>query len=97
MKQFYNLKDSPYIYETEQGVKFYFSTRIRKERFEKVYRQNRIEMMNRLFTRYGIRCACALASDLNTYRRIEINGFYAVLPDGEIENISVLSFRMVRK
>lgn len=96
MKQFYNLKDSPYIYETEQGVKFYFSTRLRKEKFAKTYRQNRIEMMKRIFTRYGISCRCTTASDLDTYRRIETNGFYVVFPDREIENISSLSFRMVR-
>lgn len=96
MKQFYNLKDSPYIYETEQGVKFAFSTRMRKERFEKTYLQNRKEMMMRLFTRYGIRCVCSLASDINTYRRIETNGFYVVLPDGAVHTIDSLTFRMVR-
>lgn len=96
MKQFYNLKDSPYIYETEQGVKFVFSTRMRKERFEKTYLQNRKEMMMRLFTRYGIRCICSLASDINTYRRIETNGFYVVLPDGAVHTIDSLTFRMVR-
>lgn len=96
MKQFYNLKDSPYIYETEQGVKFVFSTRMRKERFEKTYLQNRKEMMMRLFTRYGIRCVCNLASDINTYRRIETNGFYVVLPDGAVHTIDSLIFRMVR-
>lgn len=96
MKQFYNLKDSPYIYETEQGVKFVFSTRMRKERFEKTYLQNRKEMMMRLFTRYGIRCVCNLASDINTYRRIETNGFYVVLPDGAVHTIDSLTFRMVR-
>lgn len=96
MKQFYNLKDSPYIYETEQGVKFVFSTRMRKERFEKTYLQNRKEMMMRLFTRYGIRCVCSLASDINTYRRIETNGFYVVLPDGAVHTIDSLTFRMVR-
>jgi hypothetical protein len=96
VKQFYNLKDSPYIYETEQGVKFVFSTRMRKERFEKTYLQNRKEMMMRLFTRYGIRCVCNLASDINTYRRIETNGFYVVLPDGAVHTIDSLTFRMVR-
>ena len=96
MKQFYNLKDSPYIYETEQGVKFVFSTRMRKERFEKTYLQNRKEMMMRLFTRYGIRCVCNLASDINTYRRIETNGFYVVLPDGAVHTIDSLTFRMMR-
>ena len=96
MKQFYNLKDSPYIYETEQGVKFVFSTRMRKERFEKTYLQNRKEMMMRLFTRYGIRCVCNFASDINTYRRIETNGFYVVLPDGAVHTIDSLTFRMVR-
>lgn len=96
MKQFYNLKDSPYIYETEQGVKFVFSTRMRKERFEKTYLQNRKDMMMRLFTRYGIRCVCSLASDINTYRRIETNGFYVVLPDGAVHTIDSLTFRMVR-
>lgn len=96
MKQFYNITDSPYIYETEQGVKFVFSTRMRKERFEKTYLQNRKEMMMRLFTRYGIRCVCNLASDINTYRRIETNGFYVVLPDGAVHTIDSLIFRMVR-
>ena len=46
MKQFTELKNSPYIYETDSGVKFAFSTRIRKERFEKTYLQNRKEMKN---------------------------------------------------
>ena len=96
VKQFYNLKESPYIYETEQGAKFVFSTRIRKERFEKTYLRNRKEMMMRLFTRYGISCICSLASDIDTYRRIETNGFYVVLPDGAVHNIEALSFRMVR-
>ena len=96
MKQFYNLKDSPYIYETEQGVKFVFSTRMRKERFEKTYLQNRKEMMMRLFTRYGIRCVCNLASDINTYRRIETNGFYVVLPDGAVHTIDSLTYKIKR-
>ena len=96
MKQFTELKNSPYIYETDSGVKFVFSTRIRKERFEKTYLQNRKEMMMRLFTRYGIRCICNLASDINTYRRIETNGFYIVLPTGAVNNIDAITFKMVR-
>jgi hypothetical protein len=96
VKQFTELKNSPYICETESGVKFVFSTRMRKERFEKTYLQNRKEMMTRLFTRYGVRCVCSLASDINTYRRIETNGFYVVLPDGAVHTIDALIFRMVR-
>lgn len=78
----YNLIDSPFMFMVNYGndeiVKFYFSSKLHKLKFMKMYEQNRIQNKDWLKKKYGISIFINEMADINLYHAIETRGFYIV-------------------
>lgn len=100
MKPFYdNLKDSAFWYELD-GVKYFFSTELRRDNFIKRYQDNRKEVAARLKKRWRFDIESSLLADLYLYSSIELHGFYIEHNGGAFEwqrQVKLDGLRMTKK
>jgi len=75
----YNLKKSPYIFTNDFGHSFHFSSEFYKNKFIKIYKENRKLLDQKMVAKYGIHFEIGGLADLDTYSSIETRGFYMVL------------------
>lgn len=83
MVTFLDLAKSPYIFHTSD-FKFYFSTKLHKQRFSRELAENRRKVNERLTKRYRIPCKMNLLADLYLYYEIENRGFYVESLKGDV-------------
>lgn len=79
----YNLKISPYHY-TAEGIKYFFSTTINREKFINNYQANRKELKNKFDKKLKLNLNANQMYDIDLYKRVESRGFYITVEGKEI-------------
>ncbi len=80
---YYDLKLSPFIYTTEQGVKFHFSSQLYHDKFKDQYLSYRERVENYLTKTYSIDVETKVFADVVLYSKIEKRGFLIISARGE--------------
>lgn len=89
-----DIYESTYSYKVD-NIKFYFSSKVYCEKFEKRWEQFWLEETRKLELRYSANIKCKSLMLIKLYTMIEKRGFRVEIDDKVIENVPLFEIKYV--
>lgn len=89
-----DIYESTYFYKVD-NIKFYFSSKVYKEKFSKRYENFWLEEQKKLELKYNANIKCKSLMLIKLYTMIEKRGFRIEIDDKTIENVPLFKIEYV--